>query len=573
MYRSVHDSSSLLFLTPSNNKKVLSYHPKKDFSYYSTPSSRRFAGLVDGKPALTKEEDLELTRKVIMEQQQQEQATKNGIMKKKNGNVVGSSMAKKTKTTLSLTPVEEPTTTASTTTATASKVFKSLKPSFNANKNKQDLSNLKASSTVKASWVPTKKTPTTTTPSTATTSPPTSVVPDVLRQYQAETVQKVKETTDSDGKVLLSLQRSSSKDETTASSSSTSDSSISPPEKTNGQSNNNNDNKSVSSDANKVVLKRTKGDAAPLSTTEEVASLTTTTTNTTPIPQLSKWQSNLVKLGMILYIASMCVALPVTLLPQRLLYKLRLIHKTTKEKWALRTGQWCARRLLTIIPFCKVDTIGYEQEDNRNSMNNDEEPEPAIWVCNHTSMLDIFILLATDKRLRGKNKRPIKIVYWKGLEENPVTRLLFRQCGFIPVEMADNGHGTDNEYDVSSFRQLLKDTKAAIAEGFDIGVLPEGQLNPTPEFGLLPVFSGAFTLAKLAKRPIHMMALYGVHHLWHPNDGMVCRNRHVKIRCYGTPQRFTNAKDFSKTFTKIVGHFGQTGQDVPDLDQLLQANP
>jgi hypothetical protein len=51
---------------------------------------------------------------------------------------------------------------------------------------------------------------------------------------------------------------------------------------------------------------------------------------------------------------------------------------------------------------------------------------------------------------------------WKQLEDNPVTKLLFRQCGFIPVQMADNGNGNENEYDISSFRTLLKETKTGL---------------------------------------------------------------------------------------------------------------
>jgi hypothetical protein len=78
-------------------------------------------------------------------------------------------------------------------------------------------------------------------------------------------------------------------------------------------------------------------------------------------------------------------------------------------------------------------------------------------------MLDVFILLGVDRQLRGGyKKRPIKIVYWKGLEANPVTKLIFRQAGFIPVQMADNGNGNANEYDVKSFKKLLKDAKGML---------------------------------------------------------------------------------------------------------------
>jgi len=273
--------------------------------------------------------------------------------------------------------------------------------------------------------------------------------------------------------------------------------------------------------------------------------------------QLSKWQSNLVRLGMIAFIASMCIALPATLLPQRLLYKMGLLSKTRKEKLALETGRQCAKWLLRLFPFCKMQCI---------PCDDDEHPRPSVWVCNHTSMLDIFLLLATDRKLRGQHMRPIKIIYWEGLEENPVTAMLFRQSGFIPVKMSDNGHGNQNEYDVSSFKRLLKDSKAAFEEGFDIGILPEGQLNPSTENGLLPVFPGAFTLAKMSRRPIRFMALYGIDRLWHPTKGMVCSDRTVKLRCYPGGSNFAGPDDFVDAFTKVVGHFGKYGADLPEAE-------
>ena len=104
---------------------------------------------------------------------------------------------------------------------------------------------------------------------------------------------------------------------------------------------------------------------------------------------------------MISFIAAMCIALPATLLPQQLLYRFGLITKMQEEKLALFTGQFCARWLFRLIPFCKVECNSY----------HDDNPQPSIWVCNHSSALDIFLLLANDLKLRGKNKRPIKIIY------------------------------------------------------------------------------------------------------------------------------------------------------------------
>mmetsp|Transcript_6378 Transcript_6378/g.10097 ORF Transcript_6378/g.10097 Transcript_6378/m.10097 type:complete len:260 (+) Transcript_6378:182-961(+) len=200
-------------------------------------------------------------------------------------------------------------------------------------------------------------------------------------------------------------------------------------------------------------------------------------------------------------------------------------------------------------------------------VNSDDEqlknPEPSIWVCNHISMLDLFFVLALDNRIRGKNRRPLKILYWKGLEANPVTGLLCKMCGFIPVDMAANGNGNENEYDPKSFKQMLKSTKAAIEEGFDIAILPEGQPNPSPEQGLQPIYSGAFTLARMSRRPIKMMALYGLHRLWHPNVGMECVSRDMAVRVYPGGRVFKEAEEFTSTFEAVAGHFGAHGCDMP----------
>jgi 1-acyl-sn-glycerol-3-phosphate acyltransferase len=118
--------------------------------------------------------------------------------------------------------------------------------------------------------------------------------------------------------------------------------------------------------------------------------------------------------GMITFILGMCIALPATLLPQQLLFRCGLISKMRQEQWALATGQFCARWLFRFIPFCKVECTTEATGRGRGSgsgSGSDDLPQPTVWVCNHSSMLDVFILLAHDLKLRGKKKRPIKIIY------------------------------------------------------------------------------------------------------------------------------------------------------------------
>jgi 1-acyl-sn-glycerol-3-phosphate acyltransferase len=296
------------------------------------------------------------------------------------------------------------------------------------------------------------------------------------------------------------------------------------------------------------------------SSTVSVADLQNT--SSPPEMKLNKIQSKVVKALMIAYIASMCVALPVTLFPVYILYKLKIIDRIQKEILSLKVGQFCSRWLMRLFPFARKSVIV-----EREALLAD--PQPSIWVCNHISLLDLFFMLALDKQMRGKNRRPIKILYWKGLEANPITNLLCKMCGFIPVDMSDNGNGNANEYDPRSFKQMLRATKNAINDGFDIGILPEGQPNPIPERGLQPVFSGAFTLAKMSRRPIQMMALYGLHRMWHPDEniGMVCAARDMAVRVYPGGRFYKDSEEFSSTFSAVVGHFGAHGRDL-DANEL-----
>ena len=277
-----------------------------------------------------------------------------------------------------------------------------------------------------------------------------------------------------------------------------------------------------------------------------------------PIEGLGRVKSTIVRVLMQSFIASMCIALPVTLFPVYLMYKFKIINRVQKEKISLQVGQFCSRWLMRLFPFARKRVIVDKNDENYKN------PQPSIWVCNHISLSDLLFVLALDKQMRGKNRRPIKILYWKGLESNPVLLLLFKMCGFIPVEMADNGNGNANEYDPKSFKKMLKSTKAAIDEGFDIGLLPEGQPNPTPEKGLQPIFTGAFSLAKMSRRPIQMMGLYGLDKLWHPDGSMPCTSREMAVRVYPKGRLYSDSEEFAATFDEVVGYFGAHGEDMPE---------
>ena len=259
---------------------------------------------------------------------------------------------------------------------------------------------------------------------------------------------------------------------------------------------------------------------------------------------LSPLESLWTKYGMIAYIAHMCAFLPLSLLPTYVQTKMGILNKTESEHQALQVGQKCAQTLHRWIPFMNIDV----------TPNITDNPSPTIWVSNHVSMLDTFVFLASDEELRGKDRRPIKTIYWKGLDANPIVRILFNMAGFIPIDMQDNGNGNPNVYNRASFKQMLKDTQRAINEGFDILILPEGQLNPTPEQGLQPILPGAYSIAKASKRPIQMVGLYGMHNLWHADEsiGMSPVSKDIKIRAFPPMKReLKSGDDFKEVFTAV----------------------
>jgi hypothetical protein len=53
---------------------------------------------------------------------------------------------------------------------------------------------------------------------------------------------------------------------------------------------------------------------------------------------VSNIEAAMFKLGMILYVASMCVALPMTLFPLHILDQSKLVSHTQREQWALTIG-------------------------------------------------------------------------------------------------------------------------------------------------------------------------------------------------------------------------------------------
>jgi hypothetical protein len=135
--------------------------------------------------------------------------------------------------------------------------------------------------------------------------------------------------------------------------------------------------------------------------------------------EMNPLKASLTKVGMIAYIASMCVALPITLFPAAVLHKTKIISKTRKEKMSLRIGQFCSRWLMRVIPFAKVQVLSKKRKPAIKKffamMSNDLEKAAAYFAY--------FEARATPHQ-RGENDRGWKATFDFIIREDVVTRAI-----------------------------------------------------------------------------------------------------------------------------------------------------
>lgn len=122
--------------------------------------------------------------------------------------------------------------------------------------------------------------------------------------------------------------------------------------------------------------------------------------------------------------------------------------------------------------------------------------ENFLLVCNHRHYIDPLVILAQLK------DRSIGFVAKKEIERIPIVSKLLYMCGGVFLNRENN-------------REAVKPMRKAtqeLSEGLcDIGIFPEGTRNT--EETLLPLHSGAFSIAKRSGKPIVVATLTGTENI------------------------------------------------------------
>jgi len=143
--------------------------------------------------------------------------------------------------------------------------------------------------------------------------------------------------------------------------------------------------------------------------------------------------------------------------------------------------------------------------DGRNKMPG--PGEPVIYVANHASYLDGFVLtLALG--------RPVAFIAKRELLGHWIPRILLSKMGCLFVERFDREKGLEDA------RHLVEETRAGRALMF----FPEGTFTNRP--GIMPFQMGAFTAAAEAGAPVVPVAIRGTRSIlvdgsWFPRRGRI----------------------------------------------------
>jgi 1-acyl-sn-glycerol-3-phosphate acyltransferase len=138
--------------------------------------------------------------------------------------------------------------------------------------------------------------------------------------------------------------------------------------------------------------------------------------------------------------------------------------------WTLRLALW---------------TLGFTRIIRTEIVNADVVPDKGavILAANHTSMIDVFFILAA---LRREAIAMAMAELWK----SPLTRWLVEVLGQIPVVRGDSESG----------KQAMESAAHALEDGALVGIFPEGKCAKPGE--VLPYKPGVAVLSKDTGVPI-----------------------------------------------------------------------
>ncbi len=182
-----------------------------------------------------------------------------------------------------------------------------------------------------------------------------------------------------------------------------------------------------------------------------------------------------------------------------------ILKKTGRAEACYRiTDRWVPRWMGTIL---KIGGIRVEVEGLENLPDS-----PAVFVCNHQSMIDIPVLLTALGRPRALMAKAV-------LSKIPLLRGWMRLFDCIFVHRSDP----------KAARRSYEDGVRLVKSGRDLIVFPEGTRSKDGE--LLEFKAGSFRIASTNGVPLVPLLIDGSRYTLEENGGWICPGR-VTVRVF-----------------------------------------
>ena len=182
-----------------------------------------------------------------------------------------------------------------------------------------------------------------------------------------------------------------------------------------------------------------------------------------------------------------------------------ILKKTGRAEACYRiTDRWVPRWMGTIL---KIGGIRVEVEGLENLPDS-----PAVFVCNHQSMIDIPVLLTALGRPRALMAKAV-------LSKIPLLRGWMRLFDCIFVHRSDP----------KAARRSYEDGVRLVKSGRDLIVFPEGTRSKDGE--LLEFKAGSFRIASTNGVPLVPLLIDGSRYTLEENGGRICPGR-VTVRVF-----------------------------------------
>jgi len=182
--------------------------------------------------------------------------------------------------------------------------------------------------------------------------------------------------------------------------------------------------------------------------------------------------------GICFYSVTCMLAIPLFLV-MLVVHPLVLLLDKSRRKFHHLMGKIWAR--LTLLPFCKVDIEGLE--------NLPATEMPAVYVANHQSYLDIYVLMILGRSFKFISKTSIFLI--------PIIGWSMFLTGHIPLRRMDN----------KSQMECLRRCLNVLKQGASVLFFPEG--TRTKDGKMAAFKKGAFSVAAKARVPVVPIVLIG----------------------------------------------------------------